>query len=277
VKQFEKNIHSQFGEDGILEELFRLIGVRWSTCIEFGAWDGLHLSNTLHLWRSLGWKALLIEGDPKKYRDLLKSTAGHPQAHSLNRMVTPSGAGRIENLIEESGFPKDIDLLSIDIDGDDIYILESLKTIRPRVIVVEYNPTIPAHLDVRQSCGEYFGASALALHKVARTKGYRLAHATQVNLFFVHESEFAKLGFPEPELRDVVPRDHVTYLITSYNGTAFLSQVPAYFPITSIEDPTLDGSVKPIPLGPTPVRFPELAKEGDSLVKAEVKIKKEYR
>ena len=140
MKKFEKTIHSQFGEDGIIEEVFRRIGVRWSTCIEFGAWDGLHLSNTLHLWRALGWKALLIEGDPEKYQSLLKNTAGHPQVRPLTRMVTPSGSGQLEKRIEHSGFPKDIDLLSIDIDGDDIYILESLHAIRPRVAVVEYNP-----------------------------------------------------------------------------------------------------------------------------------------
>ena len=273
MKQFEKNIHSQFGEDGIVEELFKRIGVRWSTCIEFGAWDGLHLSNTLHLWRTLGWKALLIEGDPKKYQALLKSTAGHPQAKPLNRMVTPSGSGRLESLVEESGFSKDIDLLSIDIDGDDVYILESLDSLRPRVVIVEYNPTIPAHLNVRQSPGEYFGASALALHEAARSKGYSLAHATQVNLFFVHGSEFSKLGFPEPRLGDVLPQDHLTYLITSYDGTPFLSKVPPYFPGTVAEGRPLDIGPYRIARSPAPVRFPALAEGGDALVKVEVKIK----
>jgi len=275
MKQFEKNIHSQFGEDGVIEELFKRIGVRWSTCIEFGAWDGLHLSNTLHLWRSLGWKALLIEGDPAKYQELLKSTAGHPKACPLNRMVTPSGAGQLENLIEESGFPKDIDLLSIDIDGDDVYIVESLASIRPRVIIVEYNPTIPPHLNVRQKPGEYFGASALAVHEAAHSKGYRLAHATQVNLFYVWESEFEKLGFPEPDLADILPQDHFTYLITAYDGTTFLSNVPAYFPATKAEERAIEIGPYRISRIPPPVRFPALTNDGDALVKADVKIKNE--
>lgn len=275
MKQFEKNIHSQFGEDGIIEELFKRIGVRWSTCIEFGAWDGLHLSNTLHLWRTLGWKALLIEGDPKKYQALLESTAGYPQAQPLHRMVTPSGPGRLESLVAESGFPKNIDLLSIDIDGDDVYILESLDSLRPRVVIVEYNPTIPAHLNVRQSPGEYFGASALAVHEVALSKGYSLAHATQVNLCYVHGSESAKLGFPEPQLGDVLPQEHITYLITSYDGAPFLSQVPPYFPNAAAKDRPLDIGSYRIARIPAPVRFPALAKGGDTLVKAELKIKTE--
>jgi len=273
MKQFEKNIHSQFGEDGVVEEIFNRIGVRWATCIEFGAWDGLHLSNTLHLWRALGWKALLIEGDPQKYRDLLKSTAGHPHVRHLNRMVTPSGAGQLEKLIGEAGFPREIDLLSIDIDGDDIYILESLETIRPRVIVVEYNPTIPAHLNVRQKPGEYFGASALALLEAGHSKGYRLAHATRVNLFFVHGSEWDKLGFPEPELGDVLPPDHLTYVITSYDGTPFLSRVPIYYHATAREAPPLCIGPYRISKAPAPERFPALAEDGDLLVKAALTIK----
>ena len=116
---------------------------------------------------------------------------------------------------------------------------------------------------MRQSPGEYFGDSALAVHEAARPKGYRLAHATQVNLFFVQGSEFPKLGFPEPELSDVFPQNHITYLIISYNGTPFLSQVPPYFPAAAIEECEADSG-----------NFPALAKNGQSLVKAHVRIKK---
>ena len=41
-----------------------------------------------------------------------------------------------------------IDLLSIDIDGNDYHIFESLKKLRPRLIICEYNPTIPVWYDV---------------------------------------------------------------------------------------------------------------------------------
>jgi hypothetical protein len=274
MKQFEKNIHSQFGEDGVIEEVFKRIGVRWSTCVEFGAWDGLHLSNTLHLWRSLGWKALLIERDPEKYRALQKNTAGYSRVQALNRAVSPSGMNHLEALIEESGFPRDVDLLSIDIDGDDIYILESLDSMRPRVVVVEFNPTIPAHINVRQSPGEYFGASAMALCEVARLKGYLLAHATHVNLFFVHAAEFNKLGIAEPRLGDMIPQDHITYLISSYDGSAFLSQVPAYFPAGTASDGRIvDIGPYRVSRIPAPMKFPRLAQGGDRLVSAEVRIK----
>jgi hypothetical protein len=275
LKAYEKNLHSQFGEDGIIAELFRRIGVRWSTCIEFGAWDGLHLSNTVHLWRSLGWQALLIEGDPEKYRTLLQTTAQHPQVRTLNRMVKPQGPARLENLIEEAGFPREIDLLSIDIDGDDIYILEGLERIRPRVIVIEFNPTIPAHLNVRQGEGEYFGASALAVLSVARAKGYRLAHATEVNLFLVHGSEWAQLGFSEPELREVLPQNNLTYLITSYGGSVFLSRDPVYFRYGGTGIRGIKLGPYQIARRPGPVPFPTLAPGGDSLVKAEVKLNRD--
>jgi hypothetical protein len=229
MKSYEKNYFSQFGEDGVIAEILRRIDTRERTCIEFGAWDGLHLSNTAHLWQRLGWQALLIEGHPDRYRELVANTRPFPRVTTLCRMVTPAGPGSLENLLTESGFPRDIDVLSIDIDGDDIYVLEGLTHIRPRLVVIEFNPTIPAHLEVRQQRGEYFGASALAIAKVARGKGYRLAHATQVNLFFVHETAWEKLGIQEPDLQAILPRENLTYLITSYDGRAFLSQKPVYF------------------------------------------------
>lgn len=85
--------------------------------------------------------------------------------------------------MKNNNISKEIDLLSIDIDGDDYYIFESLETIRPRVIICEFNPTIPAHIDIYPKMGNYFGCSVAALNRIANTKGFKLVSILGVNCF----------------------------------------------------------------------------------------------
>ena len=61
LAQHGQNVFSQFGEDGIIARIFEIIGLQSKACIEFGAWDGFHMSNTANLWTK-GWKGVLIEG-----------------------------------------------------------------------------------------------------------------------------------------------------------------------------------------------------------------------
>ena len=51
LHDFKKNIYSQFGEDGILSELISRLPQEAlnHTAVEFGAWDGIHLSNIANL------------------------------------------------------------------------------------------------------------------------------------------------------------------------------------------------------------------------------------
>ena len=77
LSKFRFNIYSQNGEDGIIEELIKRLNIdktnnqKW--CVEFGAWDGMHLSNTFNLVTK-GWKAVYIEGDPNRFNTLIKTT-----------------------------------------------------------------------------------------------------------------------------------------------------------------------------------------------------------
>jgi hypothetical protein len=132
---FKLNHFSQNGEDGILERIFHLIGTETKTCCEFGAWDGVHLSNTRNLLLR-GWSGLLIEAEPKRFAKLRQNYSANQRAKCVHRLI--ADADDLELALSESGFPAVLDILVIDIDGLDYYILEGLK-IRPRVICVEVN------------------------------------------------------------------------------------------------------------------------------------------
>jgi len=229
LSHYRENITSQNGEDGLLREIFRRIGERSRLCVEFGAWDGVHLSNTWVLWNQAGWRALLIEGDRKRYKALAASLKNHPEARALHAYVSDSGSTSLDHLLHQSGVAAEgIDLLSIDIDGDDYHVWHALKDHRPRVVVIEYNPSIPPELDLVQGKGHYFGASAGALLRLAHAKEYRLAACTATNCLFVCAEDFERLRIEELNLIQAFDRGQLAYAINAYDGRVFLNRQPIY-------------------------------------------------
>lgn len=225
---FAGNVTSQSGEDGILAEIFRRIGTAHRACVEFGAWDGRHLSNTWSLWHEQGWRGVLIEGHPERYLALARSLADFPQVSALCAYVQPEGANGLDDLLERCGIARDFDLLSIDVDGDDHPIWQGMTRFKPRVVVIEYNPTIPPEIELVQRRGGYFGASARALVSLAQAKGYRLACCTKTNCIFVAADCWDALGLGDVALEDIFPRGHLTYVINSYDGKTWLNRIPTY-------------------------------------------------
>jgi hypothetical protein len=195
TKRLEKygfKVYSQCDEDGIVQEIFYRIGLRSKTFVEFGVENGLE-NNTLKLLLE-GWCGLWIEGSEscvvqikEKFHDLLMDGRLRVKAAFINR----------ENINDFIGcyFTGEIDLLSIDIDGNDIYILESMDVINPRVIIVEYNGKFPPPINIAQRYNpehrwngtDYGGSSLEAITKVAASKGYSLVgcNIVGVNAFFV--------------------------------------------------------------------------------------------
>lgn len=223
-----QNVTSQWGEDGVIKEIFRRIGARNSFCVEFGAWDGRHLSNTWDLWHNQGWSAVLIEGESDRFRTLQAEVAAFPSVQAVCAFVTVAGPDSLDAILGRCGVPIDLDLLSIDVDGDDYYIFESLAAHQPRVVLIEFNPTVPPKLDLVQAPGTRFGASVRAVVELARRKGYQFVGCTVANGVFVRSEEFPSLGVEEPDLDAQFSPAHLTYVMTSYDGEALLSRQPTY-------------------------------------------------
>ena len=224
LADFERNTYSQYGEDGVIAEcLARLAAVtaldHW--CVEFGAWDGKHLSNTCRLIKEEGYSAVMVEGDAARVEEL-KATHPEDRVIKLNRWVSLTGDGKLENILAETAIPENFDFLSIDIDGCDWYIWDSLKSYRPKLVCVEFNPTIPNCLPYIQppDFAIKHGNGPKALCDLAQDKGYVLVAATKVNLFFVESSlADAVVGAARPTLdalRD--ESEFVSYVFSGFNG-----------------------------------------------------------
>jgi len=232
-----RDVYSQFGEDGILSELLRRIGdehlTRW--CVEFGAWDGVFLSNTCNLIREHGFCAVLIEGDPKRAAAILRN---HPpeSVTVLTTFVGLDAPHRLDDLLATTPIPERFDVLSIDIDGADYWILESLERYRPKIVVIEYNPSIPnaVHFVQERSTGVSHGSSARAIAELAASKGYRLSAVTTTNLILV-AAEHAEAALDPPGaagIADESPAETLArlrthepnYVFSLFDGTVLSSR-----------------------------------------------------
>lgn len=195
LMRYEYQVFSQSGEDGIIHEIFKRIGETNRYFVEFGVGDGLE-SNTASLLLK-GWRGLWIEGDSafsKTIRENLKKVIGSSQLHFQNLFVTPDN---IETFFREAGVPREFDLLSIDIDGNDFWVWKAVQDFSPRVVVIEYNAALGPDFEwVMDYNPDHFwdstaneGASLKSLEMLGAEKGYRLVgcNLIGVNAFFIRE------------------------------------------------------------------------------------------
>ena len=225
ILEYRKKITSQDGEDGVLLEIFKRLEVEKGVCVEFGAWDGKHLSNTWNLWNNEGWRSVLIEGDEKKFIDLKNEYGEHENLTLVCKYVEIEGDASLDAILLETDIPKDFDLLSIDIDGDDYHVWKHFNEFRPKVVIIEHNPSIPPSMElVDTPNSREFGASALSMLKLAQEKKYVLVACTRTNMIFIKKELFCKLSMEDVELDKAFQYDHIQYIIGSYSGRAFLSK-----------------------------------------------------
>jgi hypothetical protein len=192
--------HSQNGEDGILAEIFRRLGIETGWYVEFGAWDGKHLSNTYALLEA-GWSGVAIEGDLARFGDL-QATAAEAQGrlHVIHAFVGASGPDSLEALLSATPLPKQFELLSIDIDSYDYWVWESVIEYDPMIVIVEINSSFPVHQDFVQPPGpEAGGTSFASMLQLGQRKGYTLLCHTG-NMFFARNDVVDRLGLPQAEL-----------------------------------------------------------------------------
>lgn len=218
---------SQRGEDRIIANIFEIIKEKNRWCVEFGAADGKRGSNTWHWINNKGWYSVQIE--PKRdtnlnitqrrdsFDALLERYGDSDRVTCLNRFVQPHGEHTLDNILANTAVPKEFDLLSIDIDGDDYRVWESVQTYRPRVVIIEHNKTIPIDVDFYSSQG----SSLFALARLGKQKGYELVAATDLNGIFVIKDHFQDMDIKDnsPEQIWTGHHEYVNRVWQLFDGT----------------------------------------------------------
>lgn len=192
--QYRQNINSQNGEDGVLSHIFDIIGTKSSYAVEFGGWDGIYLSNIRTLITERNFSGLFIEGVPERAEEGKKNYEQIDRVEFVNAFVEFEGENTLDAILNRVGAPKEIDIVSIDIDGYDYHVWDAFQEYRPRVIVIEHNNFIPQDvLFVNPRKKDVFkGNSAYALVSLGISKGYSLVAVIGCNCIFVLNEEFSK-------------------------------------------------------------------------------------
>lgn len=223
LSQFALSTYSQFGEDGIILEILNRLKeevslTKW--CVDVGAHDGVDSSNTCKFIRELGFQGVLIEGDNRQIPLLKKN---FPQnAVCLGEFVGLDGERSLDKILTRTDLPENFDLLSLDIDGMDYWVWDSIKHYHPKIVCVEFNFSIPNAVEFIQERNfkVKHGSSAKSFVALAENKGYCLVASTKSNLIFVDNS-IAKFVQNEPStLEDInVQGNFPQYIFAGYDGT----------------------------------------------------------
>ena len=220
LKKHQFNYYAQAGEDGLLKYIFENIQPRCKFGVEFGAggvmikthWlpisrkspmyeelmstkykntdlaEGLRPDGTnLKLFvNDFNWKTVMWENKPMNSPESMKKYGVHLES------VTHEN---VNDLFKKYDVPENVDVVVIDVDGQDYWIWEALDW-KPQVVVIEFNTTIDVneskvmhkdseHYKWRDNTSSYYGASVSALKKLGKKKGYTLIDACGRNLFFI--------------------------------------------------------------------------------------------
>jgi hypothetical protein len=211
LSQFARNVTAQHGEDGIIEKIFEIVPPANRWCLEIGAFDGKVLSNTWNLIVNRGWNGVLVEGRRMLYQKLaVRFSADNPDVEGrcrdkvtlIHEYATFEGRSSLDGLLARAGAPTDLDFISIDIDSNDWHLWASMKAYQPRVVLIEFNATIPNDVYFVQARDVKVtqGCSLLALIELGKQKGYELVATTDANAFFVREELFGAFGIADNDI-----------------------------------------------------------------------------
>jgi len=183
-------VYSQFDEDGIIEEIFRRIG-DGRTFVEIGCGNGLE--NNTHYLLLKGWRGTWVDGSERNISAIRRHLPANERLKVVHQLVNREN---VRDLL-----PRELDLLSLDIDGNDLEVLTSIMTVSsPKVICVEYNGKFPPPIaiSIRYNLShtwahdDYHGASLQAF--VNLLTGYKLVACglSGANAFFGRTSTLEK-------------------------------------------------------------------------------------
>lgn len=210
LHQVEFQVFSQWGDDGIIQYLISKIDIPHKTFVEFGV-ENYRESNTRFLLINNNWSGMVMDGSAENIdyikQDMVSWAFDLQAKHSF---ITKEN---INELLSQTGFPEELGILSIDIDGNDYWVWKEITVVRPIIVIVEYNSvfgpenswTILYDPDYQRDTVNagmlYFGASITAFCDLANEKGYSFlgCNSNGNNAYFVRKDKMDNLKVVTPE------------------------------------------------------------------------------
>jgi hypothetical protein len=246
ISDAEFKVYSQFGDDGIIQYLINSVEVGSRTFVEFGV-ENYTEANTRFLLTNDNWRGLVIDGSEEHVRHIQSDSIYW--RHDLTAVCRFLDAGNINEVIAESKFSGPLGLLSIDIDGNDYWVWETLTVVDPAIVVVEYNSvfgperavTVPYDPTFTRSAAHYsnlyMGCSLKALCLLAERKGYAFvgSNSSGNNAYFVREDKVgnirrhsAESGYVESRFRESRDAEGRLSYLSGKERLAVIGELPVY-------------------------------------------------
>jgi len=251
LADYEFQVFSQWGEDGIIQYLVRKLNISSKVFVEFGV-ETYHEANTRFLMMKDNWSGLVIDGS-KANIDMIKKQS-ISWRYSLTAVQSFITAENINSIITDNGIEGEMGILSVDIDGNDYWVTKSIDCIQPILLINEYNsvfgpdrvisvPYDPSF--VRTSAHHsnlYYGASLAALTHLANEKGYALVgcNSNGNNAFYVRRDRLSSLkelsvqeAFVDAKFREARDKEGKLLFLTGIQRYKYIQGLPVVNVLTN--------------------------------------------
>jgi hypothetical protein len=212
LKDVEFQVFSQFGDDGIIQYLISKLPITNKTFIEFGV-ENYRESNTRFLLVNNYWSGFVIDGSISNIEFIRQQ-----QWYSFYDLQVECSFITKENinlLLQKSKLKKDVGLLSIDIDGNDYWIWNTIDSVNPVILICEYNSLFgfehpyticyePNFVRGVHSQFNLYGTSLLSIYNLSKSKGYTFIGCNSAgnNSYFIKNDFVKYLDFDLPSLKE---------------------------------------------------------------------------
>lgn len=246
LREAEFKVFSQWGDDGIIQYLIRMVQPAVDKFVEFGV-ENYEESNTRFLMLHNNWRGLIIDGSADHISHVRKDPIYW--RHSLTAVNAFVTAENIDGLLQTHGYGGLIGLLHIDIDGNDYWVWKAITNTIPDIVIVEYNSvfgpdraiTVPYQPDFVRSRAHYSylyaGASLAALCDLAAEKGYAHVGCNSAgnNAYFVRKDKIGSLrpltaseGFVQARFRESRSEDGALSYAELDQQRKLISSLPVF-------------------------------------------------
>ena len=183
INEFNFSIFSQFNEDAIIQFLVKNLNIKNKTFVEFGV-ENYEEANTRLLLEKDNWQGLVIDSSEENIKHI--KNQNYFWRHNLTALSEFVSVENINKILKKNNFVGEIGLLSIDTDGNDLWLWKEINEIKPIILIIEYNAKLGNEKSLsikyssdfkRASSGLnklIYGASLRAIEKISEEKGYSL-------------------------------------------------------------------------------------------------------
>lgn len=245
LTDYEFKVFSQFGDDGIIQFLVKYLDIKVKKFIEFGVTDYVE-SNTRFLLLNNNWEGMVMDGSNDEINKIKNSY--YYWRHNLKAKLLWVTKDNIDEFIISEGFKDEIGLLHVDLDGNDYWIWNSIKSISPVIFIAEYNSVFglnPWTIEYNESFQRtkyhysnlYWGSSLSSLIDLSASKGYAFVGCNTAgnNAYFIRKDRLKDLpeltleeGFVESKYRESRDENGKLSYLTGAERLLRLKGLPIY-------------------------------------------------